>query len=100
MDLAVGDEDVKEVSVNQSVRGADVCPAVGLLDLLVVLYLRNLHTVFHSGTSLHSHQQWRRVPFAPTPSPAFVFCRLFNDGHFYSCEVVPHFSFDLHFCNN
>ena len=59
---------------------SDIFPEVGLLGQKAdpfLIFLWYLHTAFHSGcTSLHSHQQCKRVPLSLHPCQQLLFVEL------------------------
>ena len=64
-------------------------------------FLINLHTVFHKWLYQFTFPQTvQKHSLFSTPSPAFIVCRLFDEGHSDWCEVISHCSFNLHFSNN
>ena len=80
------------------------CLGVGLLGHMVVLFL-----VFFKESPYHLPWWLYQFTFPltvqerslfSTPSPTFIVCRHFDDGHSDWCEVISHCSSDLHFSNN
>ena len=86
----------------------DVCPRLGLLGHMVTLFLAFKEIsilLYDSCTNLYPHQQYRRVPFSPLLLQHLLFVDILmmsecHTGHSDQCDVIPHFSFDLHFSNN
>ena len=78
-------------------------PVVGLLSHVVILFLVFKDSVVFYIVAVSVYiptQSAGEVPFVYIHSSIFIVCRFFNDGHSGQCEVLIHFSFDLHFSNN
>ena len=71
-----------------------------ILIALFLVFLKKLHLVLNSGwTSLHSHQQWRRIHFSPHPLYHWLFVDFLMMAILTSVRWCLT-RFDLHFSDN
>ena len=74
-----------------------ICLGVGVLGLMVVLFLGVKESPYCLPQWLYLYQFtfpqiMQEGSLFSTPSPAFIVCRLFDDGHSDCCEVISHCS--------
>ena len=76
---------------------------MGLLGHMVVLFLVFKGISILSSivvVSIYVPTNSEEHSLFSTPSPAFIVCRLFDEGHSDQYEVTFHYGFDLLFSNN
>ena len=82
----------------------DICPGVGLLDHMVVLFLVFQETsllFFIVASSVYiPTDSVEGFPFLHTSLQQSLFVVFFDDVLSDWCEVIPHCSFDWHFSNS
>ena len=82
-----------------------ICLGVRLLGHMVILFLvfffKEISILsFIVAVSMYIATNVQECYVFSTPSPSFIVCRLFDEGHSDQSEVIVHCSFDLHFSNN